>query len=90
MRSGANLPRMGDIFDVLEVVDTLRKVPETAKAAVTEMAEKLGLDTFPEVWALVQKGEAGKWELVAVSLDRALLPEAPPGAFLLKARLGHP
>lgn len=81
---------MGDVFDAFEALAELRKLPATARAAVTEFAEQIGLETFPEVWALVRKDAAGKWELVAVSLDRALLPAPEPEAFLLKARLDKP
>lgn len=84
------MPDLFDAFDALEALKELRKIPATAKAAVTELAESIGLDTFPEVWAVVSKNDAGKWELVAVSLERDLIPTPEPGAFLLKARLGHP
>lgn len=81
---------MSDVLEAFEAIAALRKLPATAKAAVTELAEQIGLETFPEVWALVRKDAAGKWELVAVSLDRALIPAPEPEAFLLKARLGKP
>ena len=78
---------MDDIFSVLK---GLRDLPRTAKAAVTEACETVGIETFPEVHAIVKKNDAGKWELVAVSLDPALLPLPEPDAFLLSARLGKP
>lgn len=81
---------MGDVFDAFDLLETMKNLPRSAAAAVTEVAERVGLETFPEIWAIVQKNAEGKWELVQVALDRALLPDPEPQAFLLSSRLGKP
>ena len=76
-----------DLFDLLAEV---RRAPATISAVVTEAACAIGIDTYPKIYATVKKGEAGAWELVNVSIDPALLPEAGAGEFLLVGQLDTP
>lgn len=76
------------MLDFLDLVEDLRRIPATAKAEVTKMAVKLGLDTYPEIHCLVRKAEK-KWEIVAVALDPALLPPPTDGAVHCVAQLNR-
>lgn len=73
---------------LLELIKEVRALPATARAAATEVAVACGIDAYPRLHAVVQKGESGAWELVAVSIDPALLPEPGPGQFCLTGQLG--
>ena len=75
-----------DFFDVLA---GLRRIPGDLRAAATEAACALGIDTFPAVYLNARK-TAGKWELVAVALDPALLPPLEPGDFRLEGQTQPP
>lgn len=74
------------LTDLFDLVQEAKKLPDTLKGAMAEAAEAAGLRSYPKIHAVVRPAGAG-WELVAVSLDPALLPEAGPGEFRLSGRL---